>query len=61
MDQGPLKAAPNYTTPTLVMAWVNLMWVLVALWALWGWLVVLPLAVTANWAIDRLEDRLNAS
>lgn len=54
MQRSPLGRAPNYTTPALIMGFVNLLWIFIAIWAIWGWLVVALVAVILNWAIDRL-------
>jgi len=50
MRKGQLDAAPNYTTPALVMGAVNLLWMLMVVWAVFGFAAVLA----AGYALDRL-------
>ena len=52
---GPLGRAPNYTNAALLSGLVNLLCLLFALWAIWGWPAVLLAALVLNWLIDRLE------
>jgi len=59
MNRSPLRRAPNYTTPTLVMAFANLLWIFGALWAVWGWPAVMLTALGLNWGIDRLRHIRN--
>ncbi|MBO9474899.1 hypothetical protein J7413_15225 [Shimia sp. R10_1] len=54
---GPVQSAPNYTNAALVMGFVNLMWVFVLLFILWGMPAVMVLAVILNAGIDRLARR----
>jgi hypothetical protein len=51
------RAAPNYTQACLVMFGVNLTWVLVAIWALWGLLA----AALVGWLVNRLIDKIGAA
>lgn len=51
MRQDRTAGAPDYTTATLVMLGLNLMWVFMALWATVGLLPVLLLAAGLNRAI----------
>lgn len=60
MNRSPLGRAPDYTNAALVMGLVNLSWILVALWAVWGWSAVVLAALALNWAIDRLDRRLRS-
>ena len=53
MDNHP-KQVENYLTANLVMAFANLLWVLVAVWMLWGIGAVLVLAAALHHAIARL-------
>ena len=48
--------APNFTTACTVMFGVNLTWMLVAIWAIWGLIAV---AVT-GWAINRAINYIAA-
>ncbi|MBO9401210.1 hypothetical protein J7399_05195 [Shimia sp. R9_1] len=54
---GPVQSAPNYTNAALVMGFVNLMWVFVLIFILWGMPAVMVLAVILNAGIDRLARR----
>ncbi|MBO9398331.1 hypothetical protein J7400_16780 [Shimia sp. R9_2] len=54
---GPVQSAPNYTNAALVMGFVNLMWVFVLIFVLWGMPAVMVLAVILNAGIDRLARR----
>ena len=57
MVQPPFRSAPNYTVPALVMAGVNLMWVFLAVWAVWGFVPVLLLSVLLTHFLDRMAAR----
>ncbi|MHA6263751.1 histidinol phosphate aminotransferase [Arenibacterium sp. CAU 1754] len=57
MRDHKVTAAPDYTVPALIMAGINLTWVFIALWAVYGWVPVLALAVFINHLITRLEIR----
>lgn len=45
-----MDAAPNYTTAALVMGAVNLLWMLMVIWAMFGFVAVLGV----GYALDRL-------
>lgn len=49
--------APDFTNAALVMGFVNLLWILGVLWALWGLPAVLLVGYALNVAIDRLARR----
>jgi predicted PurR-regulated permease PerM len=51
------QPAPNYINACIVMFGVNLTWILLAVWALWGFLVALILGVALNHLMTRLEER----
>jgi hypothetical protein len=53
----PVHSAPNYTNAALVMGFVNLMWVFVLIFVLWGLPAVMVLAVILNAGIDRIARR----
>lgn len=53
----PVQSAPNYTNAALVMGFVNLMWVFVLMFVLWGLPSVMVLAVILNAGIDRMARR----
>lgn len=57
MAERNISAAPNYTMPALVMMGVNLMWMFFALWALYGFLPVIIMALLLHVGINRLERR----
>jgi len=52
MHHRPIKRAPNYTNAALTMLWVNMMWVFLVLWALWGLIPVLLLGAGLNRGIS---------
>ena len=56
-DSNDRPAAPNYTQACVVMFGVNLMWIFMVIWAIWGLLAV---ALT-GWAINRVIDRIALS
>lgn len=49
--------APDYTTPALVMLWINLMGAFFVLWAVYGLVPVLVLAAAIHHGIARIEAR----
>ena len=53
-DREDLPAAPNYTGACVVMFGVNLVWVLLVLWVIWGLIAV---ALT-GWGLARVIDRI---
>ena len=48
----------NYTNTCLIMWGVNLFWILVAIWVLWGLPAVLITGLALNTLITRLERRV---
>ncbi|QFS82630.1 hypothetical protein FIU97_07410 [Roseivivax sp. THAF40] len=56
MHEHPQGRAPDYTMPALVMAAINLFWMLGVIWAVFGLPVVLALA----WALKTLIDAIGA-
>jgi len=50
MSKGQLDAAPNYTAPALVMGAVNLLWMLMVVWAMFGFTAVLGV----GYVLDRM-------
>lgn len=50
MKKGTLPEAPNYTNAALVMGLVNLLWVLMVLWAAFG----LPVVLAISYGLNRL-------
>lgn len=51
------RSAPDYTTATLVMGSVNLLWIFTALWAAFGFGAVLLLAYSLHVGIEWLRRR----
>jgi len=54
-DQRP--SAPNYTQACIVMFGVNILWIFMVIWALWGLLAVALSGWAANAVIDRIAAR----
>lgn len=57
MSDRRIQAAPDYTNAALTMMGVNLMWIFVVIWAVFGMIPVLVLAALLNHGIGRLADR----
>ena len=57
MDRRHPQPAPNYTNAALTMGWVNLMWVFMVIWGLWGLLPVLLISAGLNRGITCLALR----
>lgn len=55
-DSDDRPAAPDYTLACIVMFGVNLLWLFVVIWAIWGLLAVALL----GWAVSALIDRIDA-
>jgi len=55
MDDHKQGTAPNYTNACIVMFGVNITWVLVAIWAIWGLIVAMLLALCVHHLIDRIK------
>lgn len=56
-DTEDRPAAPNYTQACIVMFGVNLTWVLVAIWAIWGLLA----AAVLGWLVNKVIDRIGVA
>ncbi|MEL7093145.1 MAG: hypothetical protein AAFN94_15555 [Pseudomonadota bacterium] len=56
MDDHKTRSAPNYTTACIVMFGVNVTWILVAIWAIWGLIAAFLLAIGVNHLMDRARD-----
>lgn len=54
-DEYP-SSVPDYTNACIVMFGVNITWILVAIWAIWGLLAALFLGWFLNKIFDRLPD-----
>lgn len=57
MNNHPTQSAPNFTNACIVMFGVNLSWVFLLLWALWGLLAVAALGWSLNRWMTWLEAR----
>jgi len=53
MDNKPVGRAPNYTNACIAMFGVNITWVLVVIWAFWGLVAALLLALGVHHAMER--------
>lgn len=58
MRHQPLDRAPDFTQACIVMFGVNLSWILVALWAIWGLFAAILFALTLNHVMTRIEARV---
>lgn len=56
-DSNDRPAAPNYTTACVVMVGINLTWILMAIWVVWGLLA----AAATGWAVNRVISRIDAA
>ncbi|MDB9707264.1 hypothetical protein LY10_02136 [Planktotalea frisia] len=52
------QAVENYTNTCLVMGFVNLLWIMIAIWAWKGFVAALLLSATVYHAIKWLDLRL---
>lgn len=59
MRRGQIKEAPNYTNAALFMGLVNLLWIFMVLWIMFGLPVVIAVGYGLNLLITRV-GRLNA-
>ncbi|WP_299782485.1 hypothetical protein [uncultured Roseobacter sp.] len=57
MDKHRLGRAPNYTSACIVMFGVNLTWVLLFLFAIWGLVAAVFLGLAVNRWLDWLDHR----
>lgn len=58
MHEHPRNIARDFTTPTLAVVLVNLLWSFTLIWATTGLPAVLALAVFLNYLITRLDHCL---
>lgn len=54
-DDDQHQKAPNYTSACIVMFGVNITWILVAIWAFWGLVAAVLLALGLNHLMDRVR------
>ncbi|WP_428515489.1 hypothetical protein [Roseovarius sp.] len=57
MRRGQMPEAPNYTNAALVMGLVNLLWVFMALWMMFG----LPVVMAVGYGLNLLITRFSRS
>ena len=57
MRRRNMPEAPNYTNAALVMGLVNLLWIFMVIWAVFGLPVVLAVSYALNLLIRRLGQR----
>lgn len=57
MKRGQTPEAPNYTNAALVMGLVNLLWIFMALWIMFG----LPVVMAVGYGLNLLITRLSRS
>ncbi|MEO0401507.1 MAG: hypothetical protein AAF214_03950 [Pseudomonadota bacterium] len=55
MNDHEMGRAPNYTNACIVMFGVNITWVLVAIWAIWGLIAAGLLALGVNHLMSRVQ------
>ncbi|WP_299553258.1 hypothetical protein [uncultured Tateyamaria sp.] len=53
MDDHNIGTAPNYKNACIVMFGVNITWILVAIWAIWGLIAAMLLGLGVNHLIER--------
>ncbi len=56
----PVHSVQDYTTTCLTMGFLNLLWIFVLVFLLWGFPAVMMLAVTLNAGITRLRSHLDS-
>ncbi|GFE52084.1 hypothetical protein So717_38370 [Roseobacter cerasinus] len=57
MDRDKIGRAPNFTTACIVMFGVNLTWILLFLFALWGLVAAVFFGLVVNRWVDWLAHR----
>ena len=55
-DTHDRPAAPNFTSACIVMFGVNLTWILMVVWAIWGLLA----AAATGWVVHKAIGRIEA-
>ena len=50
------KPAPNYTQACVVMFGVNIAWIFMVIWAIWGLLAV----AATGWVVNKVINRIGA-
>jgi len=57
MHNKPVGRAPNYTNACIAMFGVNITWILVAIWAIWGLVAAVLLGLGVNHLMERARVR----
>ncbi|WP_152475499.1 hypothetical protein [Roseovarius sp. THAF9] len=57
MRRGQMQEAPNYTNAALVMGLINLLWIFMALWIMFG----LPVVMAVGYGLNLLITRFSRS
>ncbi len=60
MNNSPTGSAPDYTNAALIMLGVNMVWIFTLLWALYGFVLVLVLALAINHLVERFAQTRGA-
>jgi len=60
MRNKPVGRAPNYTNACIAMFGVNITWILVAIWAIWGLVAAALLGLGVNHLMERARVRAAA-
>lgn len=55
MDGHRMGSAPNYTNACIIMFGVNMTWVLILTWAIWGLVAAVLLGCAVNLLLDRVS------
>lgn len=53
-DTDDRPSAPNYTDACIVMFGVNLMWIMIVIWNIWGFIA----AALTGWAVNLVIKRI---
>ncbi len=56
-DDNDRPSAPNFTQACIVMFGVNVLWVFMVVWVVWGFMAVALLGLALNTLIDRIAAR----
>ena len=55
MHESEVRSAPNYTTACVAMFGVNLAWILIAIWSIWGLIIAVMFCGALNHAMTRIQ------
>ena len=58
-DNSPQPAAPDFTQACVVMFGINLTWIMMVVWAIWGLIAVAALGWVVNRVIHRIDMARN--